>query len=273
MSDRFGEALPGATYKGFSGPPAMGSGEARAPAEPMSRKLLYGGIALAVGIGLAVGLWARPELASAPQDREPMRAAVQIPTEVAAADAQIVPVEVLAPIPPPAPTADGPLEVLPADLARRAEAARPIAQPRPVPVKTPARSAADAGSQVVAIAPAPPPVLAPRAPALDPAPRPARSLDPAPRQAQNEGPAFNCRFARSPSERLVCGDAELATLDRRLNRAFDRAVSSGIPFRELRAEQDDWLNIREDAALHSPEAVESVYRQRIRELNAIAEDN
>ena len=70
---------------------------------------------------------------------------------------------------------------------------------------------------------------------------------------------------------MVCGDSELATLDRRLNRAFDRAVGSGIPYRELRREQDDWLAIREDAARRSPEAVASIYRQRIRELNAIAE--
>jgi hypothetical protein len=48
-------------------------------------------------------------------------------------------------------------------------------------------------------------------------------------------------------------------------------VGSGIPYRELRAEQDDWLSIREQAARRSPEAVASIYRQRIGELNAIAE--
>jgi uncharacterized protein len=117
----------------------------------------------------------------------------------------------------------------------------------------------------VAIAPAPPPVVAPRV-QRDPA------FDATPRQARSDGPGFNCRYARSRSEQLVCGDAELATLDRRLNRAFNRAVSSGIPFRELRAEQDDWLNIREDAARRSPDAVASIYRQRIQELNAIADD-
>jgi uncharacterized protein len=72
------------------------------------------------------------------------------------------------------------------------------------------------------------------------------------------------------SEQMVCGDARLARLDRRLNRAFERAVESGVPYRELRDEQDDWLGIREDAAHRSPDAVASVYRQRIAELNDLA---
>lgn len=277
-TDRFGAPLPGATYNGFSGPDASPRREAAPPREGLSKKTLYGGLAAAIAAGLAFGLWARPEFANDRQAREPMKAAVQTPV----AETPIVPVEVLAPEPTPAPKSDGPLDVLPADLAARAEASRPIATPRTAPVvrraeaprqvvRLPpppvvvARSAAASGRQVTAVAPVPRPApMAPvaREPAFASVPRPAR----------NEGPAFNCRFARSQSERQVCGDEELAALDRRLNRAFNRAVSSGVPFRELRAEQDDWLNIREDASRRSPEAVASIYRQRIRELNDIAGD-
>jgi uncharacterized protein len=39
----------------------------------------------------------------------------------------------------------------------------------------------------------------------------------------------------------------------------------------LRDEQDDWLAIRESAARYSRSAVADVYRQRIRELNAMAD--
>uniref|UniRef100_UPI0035AE25B3 lysozyme inhibitor LprI family protein n=1 Tax=Phenylobacterium sp. TaxID=1871053 RepID=UPI0035AE25B3 len=67
------------------------------------------------------------------------------------------------------------------------------------------------------------------------------------------------------------GDPELAAADRRLARAYNRAVASGVPARALRAEQDDWLSIRDDAARRSPDAVASVYEQRIRELNDLAE--
>jgi uncharacterized protein len=72
---------------------------------------------------------------------------------------------------------------------------------------------------------------------------------------------------------MVCGDAELARTDRRLQRAYDRALASGaMPRRELREEQQDWLSIREQAARRSPEAVRSIYEQRIGELEALADD-
>ncbi|MCR5878242.1 lysozyme inhibitor LprI family protein [Phenylobacterium sp. J367] len=98
----------------------------------------------------------------------------------------------------------------------------------------------------------------------------ARVAEPPPIPARAR-PSFDCRNAGTRAERMICGDDELARLDRRLDRAFDRAVSSGIPYRELRAEQDDWLQIREDAARRSSGAVASVYSQRIRELNDLAE--
>jgi uncharacterized protein len=83
-------------------------------------------------------------------------------------------------------------------------------------------------------------------------------------------PSFNCRYARTAAERMVCADGELASYDRQLNGAYERAVRSGVPRSELRADQDDWLGIREEAARYSRQAVLNIYRQRISELNALA---
>jgi uncharacterized protein YecT (DUF1311 family) len=269
-TNRTGEPWAGATYNGFSGPAHGPAGSAPPPhrRESINRKTLLGGLAAAVAAGLLFGLWARPEFGDDGRAREPMKAAP------ATADAPLaqVPIEVNAPVVTPPPQVDGPLEVLPQDLARAAEAARPVV-PAPVarpPVARPPVQVARApqGSPASAVVRAPPAQVAvidpPRA--IPTRPAPARIAE------QDVSPGFNCRYARSRSEQMVCGDSELATLDRRLNRAFSRAVGSGVPYRELRADQDDWLSIREQAARRSPEAVASIYRQRIRELNAIAED-
>ena len=144
-------------------------------------------------------------------------------------------IEVNAPRMDPVPKATGKLEVLSPDLARAA------AEREPPP-------------------PAQPEVVAP------PPPRYASLEGPPPR------PSFDCRYVRSRAEEMVCGDPELAAADRHLARAYSRAVAAGVPQRELRAEQADWLAIRDDAARHSYGAVASVYEQRIGELEALAED-
>lgn len=254
--DPIGEPWAGTTYNGFAGqaaaPPPPTS---RPPQDRMPRKAVIGGVAGAVALGLVFGLWARPDFGDDGKAREPMKAVT--PAE---APSPPVPVEVAAPVAPPVPRADGPLEVLPPELARAAPTPRPSPQPRPKPPP-----------MVQAEGPRPPRVVAPSA-AENSAPVVARAPEPtaAPRRARAD-PSFNCRYARSPSEEMVCSDPALAAADRRLNRAYERAIASGIPARELRAEQDDWLSIREDAARRSPRAVASVYEQRIRELNRLAE--
>jgi uncharacterized protein len=85
--------------------------------------------------------------------------------------------------------------------------------------------------------------------------------------------SFDCTTARSGAERMVCSDAELAAADREMARAYRRAMLSGLmPPQELRAEQRDWMDIREDAARRSPRAVASIYGQRIDELNQMADE-
>jgi uncharacterized protein len=84
--------------------------------------------------------------------------------------------------------------------------------------------------------------------------------------------SFDCSAARPGAEQLVCSDPSLAAADRRLARAYRRAIEAGLPMDELRTEQGDWLAIREDAARHSPRAVQNIYEQRIQELNDMADD-
>ncbi|WP_293676084.1 hypothetical protein [uncultured Phenylobacterium sp.] len=70
---------------------------------------------------------------------------------------------------------------------------------------------------------------------------------------------------------MVCSDARLAALDRQMWRAYDAALAAGVPEADLGAEQADWLEIREDAARYSRNAVTRIYRQRIDELRMMQE--
>ncbi|MET0271919.1 MAG: lysozyme inhibitor LprI family protein [Phenylobacterium sp.] len=104
---------------------------------------------------------------------------------------------------------------------------------------------------------------------------PARA-EPAPRVVAIAPPPVDAAARESTcggtlAEQMICEDPRLASADRRLNRAYQRAMGSGVPPRELRAEQQDWLDIREQAAERSPRALASVYEQRIDELNALAD--
>lgn len=260
------------TYNGFSqkGGPQHDTGlrierppprqfepdEYRLPPRPrgrgISRGMLLGGVGAAVGLGLIFGLLAKPEFAEAPT-RAPMAPVTRTAEETVTTP---VPVEVAAVTPTPEPKAAGKLEVLPPDLARAAQPRSTTFPTAPPSRPAPARQAPAAGAREPGeIAPAPPRIAA---------------APPPPIGQPVERPSFNCRYAGTRAERMVCADPELARLDQRLDRAFRRAVASGIPYRELRAEQDDWLAIREDAARRSPDAVDSIYRQRIAELNDLA---
>jgi uncharacterized protein YecT (DUF1311 family) len=84
--------------------------------------------------------------------------------------------------------------------------------------------------------------------------------------------ADGCQAVHGRAAQMVCADPELSAADRELNQAYRRALRSGVPPEQLRADQRDWLAIREDAARRSPRAVASIYEQRIDELNQIADD-
>jgi uncharacterized protein len=72
----------------------------------------------------------------------------------------------------------------------------------------------------------------------------------APAVAQ-DGPSFNCAAATTAGEELVCSDAELAALDRRLQSRFEAAVAAAEARRpdalaDLRAMQRGWVKGRDD---------------------------
>jgi uncharacterized protein YecT (DUF1311 family) len=197
---------------------------------PPGRNLILGGVAGALATGLAFGLASRPQFVE-PADRRPMQPVTPVP------------VEVLPPTPMAMPKPGGRLEVLPPDMARRAGESATIA--RAEVVEPGHADAAEAVGEVVV----------------------ARAAEPV---RPTSRPSFDCADARSRSEAMVCADPELAAADRRLGRAYARAIDAGVPARALRAEQDDWLAIREDAARRSPAAVASIYEQRTQELNELA---
>ncbi len=79
-----------------------------------------------------------------------------------------------------------------------------------------------------------------------------------------------CQDGSSWAAALVCRDRELSNLDQRMRRAYAGARDAGVPEAALREDQRDWLDIREEAARHSRNAVEDIYRQRIDELQQAA---
>jgi hypothetical protein len=83
-------------------------------------------------------------------------------------------------------------------------------------------------------------------------------------------PAFDCRFARSMADRLVCVDPRLAAADRRMAQAYHHALDVGVPEEVLRRQQEAWLDARDQAAREGPEALADIYGQRIAELQGMA---
>ena len=154
-------------------------------------------------------------------------------------------IEIAEVAPPPVPEASGePLEVLPPDMA-----------------------AAAPEGPVLDLAEADPP---PEPEAVQP---PREREPPAVRIPANNvaPPSFDCRYARSRAELMVCADPGLAEADRRLDAAYRRALDVGVPAWRLERQQRRWLRAREDAAFDAPEAVAGVYDARIAELQALAD--
>lgn len=235
--DRFGERWPGVGPHGRLSLPRV------------SRRALAVGGGAALAIGLALGLWARPELGASGD------------TDAAEHLAAAVPIEVDRPAPPArTPTAGGKLEVLPPDMAA---ASRPTA---PVPQADPSVATFDL--------PPPPPAPAPPA-VIRASPTPLASPMASPAVAGGPPPSGRSAAAcggAGLADQMVCDDPDLAAADREMRGAYRRALRSGASPGALRADQQDWMSIREDAARHSRRALAEVYAQRIDELNAAAAD-
>jgi len=93
-----------------------------------------------------------------------------------------------------------------------------------------------------------------------------------------EGPSFDCTKAESSAEKLVCSDAALATLDRRVNARFLEAIElakkenngQGTAEQDLRAEQRGWIKGRDECwkAEDQRACVENAYLTREGQLVA-----
>lgn len=218
-----------------------GEPEPAPPATPPRRRpsplIVLLGVAGALTLGVLFGLWARPELLVGSR---PMAAAVP-PHTPAGPEAGQIPLVVAPPArTDPPPRAPDRLQTLPPEMAATAQAP-----------SSPAPDVAGA---------APPEPAAPTWPDVAETP-------PAPRYAAS----FDCATARPGAEEMVCEDPALAAADRRMARAYRRAMGSGVDPEDLRQEQRDWTAIREDAAMHSRQALAQVYAQRTEELNRIAD--
>jgi len=92
--------------------------------------------------------------------------------------------------------------------------------------------------------------------------------------AVNNKPSFNCAAARRPVEKSICGNPELANLDREINAVNTRVVHDAAKNdpragRAMQHEQDDFL-ARRNAAFGRPDYdLQKEMRQRLEHLMAI----
>ena len=238
------EPLPAA----WSDTPAWRQGEPEPAASPWRMPLIASAAALAL-IGASVG-W------SVLRDPVAPPAPAGVAPEPPAQPLEVV--VVAPPPPPPIPKVSERLEVLPPPGAppprpSRAEVVIPVVPPRVVAQAPPAQPLA-----------APPPRETPSAVQA--------SQDASVRSAPEPARFDACSDAPSRAYELVCRDRGLAEADRRMKRAYSAALAAGVPPEALRHDQEDWLAVREEAAQVSPRAVADLYRQRTRELFAIADE-
>ncbi|MCW6506598.1 caspase family protein [Lichenifustis flavocetrariae] len=81
-------------------------------------------------------------------------------------------------------------------------------------------------------------------------------------------PSFNCAYARTPSELLICDSSDLAGADLRLSSLYREALAKGISRQDLDRPQSRWLASRDACASlpARPQAIScigDVYRHRI----------
>lgn len=142
----------------------------------------------------------------------------------------------------------------------------------PAPVAEPTVAFAEAETNLPreASPPAEQPASAPVDPRLPPPPRPLPRVEPRePTRTAAANPSFNCRYARSRSERMVCSSDRLAARDRAMASQFYSALSDADPRtrRELRRTRDAFLAYRERCA--DEDCVAQAYEGRMAEISDI----
>ncbi len=154
----------------------------------------------------------------------------------------------------------------------------------PAPVAETRLAQAETVPQPAVVEPAPPntprgvrppaPAPKPRPIAPKPSPKIAASSTPAPaaeprHAAVRAKPSFNCRYARTRSEKEVCGNHRLAALDRSMSSLFYSALSDADAQRraELRRTRDRFLSYRERC--RDEACVADAYQGRMEEIRDI----
>jgi hypothetical protein len=144
---------------------------------------------------------------------------------------------------------------------------------QPMPRIVAAEPGEPAPTQVAAAEPVLMPAPAP-APAPKPAPAPpqAKAAQPAPSPAparQAASPSFNCRYARTSSEKRVCDSPSLASKDRQMASIYYAAMANAdaATRNHLRRSRDAFLSRRERCG--SDECVAAAYNARIAEIRRI----
>ncbi|MGH1350228.1 MAG: lysozyme inhibitor LprI family protein [Methyloligellaceae bacterium] len=87
-------------------------------------------------------------------------------------------------------------------------------------------------------------------------------------------PSFNCNKATKPTEKAICDDWKLGSLDRELHKAFHAALKY-LSYRKeslLREDQAEWLDFRNQCG-YTKTCIARKYRNRIKELNEFQNSN
>ncbi|MCP3733201.1 hypothetical protein M9978_22615 [Sphingomonas sp. MG17] len=157
-------------------------------------------------------------------------------------------------------------------------AALDLTSPRPGPAAQPTQA------DIPVTAPTQPPAVEDESPPVSP-PRTGPSSVPAPARQEAQAPpkagparvqgstrpSFNCRYARSRVEKIICSSATLAKHDRQMSSAFYSALArADAPTRaKLRASRDRFLGARDRC--DSEACIATSYRQRMAEIERIAD--
>lgn len=169
-----------------------------------------------------------------------------------------------------APAASARTEEIRTAEADFAAAPAPIApEPAPVPSAAPTPPPAAPPRPAPAVEPSTRRAQAPTFPAEPPARRaeaPVRRPEALPVRAASARPSFNCRYARTRGERMVCGSPDLASLDRRMASTYYATVAAADPATkaELRRSREAFLRARDRCGGEA--CVAESYRARIAEI-------
>jgi alkylhydroperoxidase/carboxymuconolactone decarboxylase family protein YurZ len=136
-----------------------------------------------------------------------------------------------------------------------------VTPPQTVPPPAMPAPPAEPAPAEVTKAPAPPPVK----------PKPAAKPERPPVAVAAGEPSFPCRYARSPSEKMVCSSPGLANKDRQMASIYYAAMAGAPPATRahLRRSRDTFLVRRDRCGTEA--CVAAVYNARISEIRSITD--